>query len=397
MAIMESSLGRYDIIVGIPTKNNGQTIKKVVETASEGLNSYFPTMKSLIVIADGFSLDDTRKNAKSAKLHENQDIIVTKHGGGRGSAVRYILGMGKLFDADVVSLMDADLRSTEPSWLDSQIEAVLDGTDLVIPSYRRSKFDGVITNNVVYPIVYSLFGNDIRQPMVTERACSRKFVDLALSYPLFPNNWGVHVLFTTLACAEDLKIKEAEIGVKIYQSRKNYLIPEHQLMPKLMQTTAEIFFQVYNYMNSWKKIESIRQIEKIPYAGEYGELPPLEVDITTRKKKFAEALKRFEGVYKKFLPEEVHNKIITNKPKIDDETWCKIVFHYAYTYCRGYQSNEILESFVGLWNGRVAKQFETAASMGEHEFEDIIHNQVDLFLKNKQIAIDLFSKPEIVE
>lgn len=397
MPIMEPSLGRYDIVVGIPTKNNGQTIKRVIETASEGLRSFFPTLKSLIVIADGFSMDDTRQKAKSASIRENQDLIVVKHGGGVGTAVRYILGTGKMFNAEVVSLMDADVRSTEPMWLDSQIEAVLDGTDMVIPHYRRSRFDGVITNNVVYPVMYSLFGNDIRQPIATERACSRRFVELALSYPLFPDNWGVDVLLTTLACAENLKIKEAELGVKIYQSRKNYLIPDYQLIPKLTQTAAEMFLQIYNYANFWKKVKSVRKIEKIPYTGQYAELPPLEVDIETRKKKFAEGRARYDGIYKKFLPGDLYGKISSGREGIDDETWCKIVFNYAYTYCMGYQSPEILESFVGLWNGRVARQFETALKMDEHAFEDTIHEQVELFLSNRNIAVELFSKPEIVE
>ena len=51
---------KADILVGIPAFNNEKTIVHVVQMVSHGLNKYFKDRKSVIMIADGGSTDDTR-------------------------------------------------------------------------------------------------------------------------------------------------------------------------------------------------------------------------------------------------------------------------------------------------------------------------------------------------
>ena len=52
---------KADILVGIPSFNNEKTITHVVQMVSHGLNKYFRDQKSVIMIADGGSTDDTRE------------------------------------------------------------------------------------------------------------------------------------------------------------------------------------------------------------------------------------------------------------------------------------------------------------------------------------------------
>ena len=48
-----SAMGGAEIIVGIPSYNNADTIGHVVRAAQEGLQKYFPARRALIVNSDG--------------------------------------------------------------------------------------------------------------------------------------------------------------------------------------------------------------------------------------------------------------------------------------------------------------------------------------------------------
>jgi len=52
-----SKLKSVDIIVGIPSFNNANTIGNVVSNFANGLKQYFPHFKSLIINSDGGSTD----------------------------------------------------------------------------------------------------------------------------------------------------------------------------------------------------------------------------------------------------------------------------------------------------------------------------------------------------
>ena len=43
-----------------------------------------------------------------------------------------------------------------------------EGFDFVAPCYLRHKFDGAITNSIVYPVTRALYGCRIRQPIASE-------------------------------------------------------------------------------------------------------------------------------------------------------------------------------------------------------------------------------------
>ena len=62
--------------------------------------------------------------------------------------------------------MDSDLRSITPEWIELLLGPVLEhGFDYVAPLYLRHKYDGTITNSIVYPLTRSLYGREVRQPI----------------------------------------------------------------------------------------------------------------------------------------------------------------------------------------------------------------------------------------
>ncbi len=64
-------LGEADILVGIPSYNNAETIGHVVRAVNAGLAKYFPGARSVLVNSDGGSSDGTQEvvNKTVADLH----------------------------------------------------------------------------------------------------------------------------------------------------------------------------------------------------------------------------------------------------------------------------------------------------------------------------------------
>ncbi len=86
--------------------------------------------------------------------------------GGKGAALRTIFEIAAALDVQALVVVDSDLRSIVPEWIELLAGPILKGGyDFVAPLYVRHKFDGTITNTVTYPLTRALYGYRIRQPI----------------------------------------------------------------------------------------------------------------------------------------------------------------------------------------------------------------------------------------
>ena len=168
-----------DIVIGIPSFNNVRTISHVVRAAQAGLAKYFPQFPAVIVNSDGGSTDGTREAVLSTQLDDARLLLLSTpmlpvhrlsfpyHGiPGKGSAFRMIFAIAQRLGAKACAVIDSDLRSITPEWIDLLLRPVLyAGYDFVAPYYHRHKYDGTITNSIVYPLTRALYGAQVRQPI----------------------------------------------------------------------------------------------------------------------------------------------------------------------------------------------------------------------------------------
>ena len=137
---------------------------------------------TLLVVVLGAVLriaDGTQEIAEKTMIEDFQPLliprrrdlfskIVTPYHGlpGKGSAFRTVFEIARQLQVKASAVVDADIRSATPEWIDSLIRPVLDGGfDFVNPYYLRHKFDATITNSIVYPLTRTLYGKQIRQPI----------------------------------------------------------------------------------------------------------------------------------------------------------------------------------------------------------------------------------------
>src|SRR5262245_61739011 len=187
-----------DILIAIPSFNNEETIGAVLNAARTALLQ-FPQRKALIAQIDGGSSDSTLQRAKDTLQGETSFAQVSypvypvhqlegSHHSvpGKDSAYHTIFFLAEELDVQGCCIIGGDAVVT-PDWIASLLQPVLEmGFDLAAPFYQRHKYDGLLVNGIIYPLVRTLFGKRIRQPIGSDFGYSRSLIRHCLSL----ETWG---------------------------------------------------------------------------------------------------------------------------------------------------------------------------------------------------------------
>jgi glycosyltransferase involved in cell wall biosynthesis len=212
---------KYNVVVGIPSYNESDTIPHVTETVGEGLEEYFPDKKSIIVNVDNNSPDNTKEAFLDTKTRIEKKYISTAHGiRGKGNNILNLFKFAKSVDAEVIIVVDADLRSITKEWVKYLGQPVVDGYDYVLPLYSRHQFDGTITNHICYPVMFGMLSMDIRQPIGGEFAFSPRFMKhlLKQSWTESTRQYGIDIFMSLNAVLGGSKICQTGLGTKVHKA-----------------------------------------------------------------------------------------------------------------------------------------------------------------------------------
>ncbi len=228
---------RADIVIGIPSYNNGRTIGHVVRAAYAGLAKYFPQLTGVVINSDGGSTDNTQRSSTlragggqplDAVLHSAsgraQTVLPVSRRAGEGKRVSpdFSDGASRL-DAKACAVVDSDLRSITPEWIDLLIRPILfAGHDFVAPYYQRHKYDGTITNSIVYPLTRMLYGVRVRQPIGGEFGVSARLISRYLERDDWETDvarYGIDIWMTTIAIAEGYRVCQSFLGAKLHDAK----------------------------------------------------------------------------------------------------------------------------------------------------------------------------------
>lgn len=392
-----------DILVGILCKDVESTILHVLNVVNEGLYAFFPEYKKAIAVSIGPSTDRTFELAELFQPYNTISKIITYDIGGRGkgSGIRTILKIAKCLDAKCVVLVDGDLLSIRPKWIESIAGPILYGrADLTVPFYIRDKYDAVITNHLAYPFTRALYSVDIRQPIAGEFGLSKNLYEVLLQHPLFPNDFGIDIFIVTVAAAEEMSIRESLYTLKIHESTTRYLEPEKGLIPMFRQVTGKMFELAKYYEKVWKNAERVKR--KNFYRESFVQKPiPVKVNIENLEKDFKKDFERMRNAIKKFLPHDVFGKVESltrNANSFNAELWADVVYNFAAAYKllnKDVDRYILLEALKPLWIGRFVSYAVEVKDMDINEAEKVIQRQAEIFEEKFDYFASIYEKIEI--
>ena len=395
-------IGEAEIVVGIPSYNNARTIGQVVRAVSAGLAKYFPERKSVILNSDGGSKDGTREVVLGAELdagslllvshpvHPIQRISTPYHGvPGKGSAFRTIFAMAGQLNAKACVVVDSDLRSIAPHWVELLAGPVLDRQfDYIAPYYLRHKYDGTITNGIIYPITRALFGKRVRQPIGGDFGFSGRLAARYLEKDVWGTDvarFGIDIWMTLTAIAEGFRVGQSYLGAKLHDVKD----PGADLTSMFRQVVGSVFGLMESYEAVWQGVEGSEPVPMFGFPFDVG-VEPMTVNVERMTKAFCQGVNDLREVYQSFLSQETLEGLKTctgqagEEFRISDELWVHLIYECAAAYHHKKLDREhLLQSLVPLYLGRTASFVIQVRESNAREVEERIEQLCQVFETEK--------------
>ncbi|MBZ0170698.1 glycosyl transferase family 2 [Candidatus Methylomirabilis lanthanidiphila] len=390
-------IGKADILIGIPSYNNAGTIGGVVKTVASGLATFFPRAQSVIVNSDGGSQDGTPQVVQAALEDESTllvqhpvppiyKIITPYHGiPGKGSAFRTIFNIADALQVQACAVVDADLRSITPEWVERLIRPVYEGRfDYVAPLYRRHKYDGTITNSIVYPMTRALYGQQIRQPIGGEFGFSGKLAALYLAKPVWETDvarFGIDIWMTITAAAERYRICQAFLGAKVHEHKD----PGLHLSGMLVQVVGSLFSLMEEYANVWHTTQAS---SPVPIVGPLQEVEVEHVSVNVERMvdAFKQGIRDLLPIWETILASDTLAELRRIAPpdpekfRFPMDLWISVIYDFALAYHhRVLHLEHLLKALTPLYLGRTASFVLETQESGHQQVEEVIETVAERF------------------
>lgn len=364
-----TAAGEVDILVGVPTLNNQDTIDRVISAIRVGFVKYFPRERAALLNVDGGSKDGTPTIVKSAAVPDfrallasnplrSMHTLTTSYGPmrGKGEALRVILAAAELLRAKVCAIVSPDLETLTPEWIEALTRPIYrEGFDFLAPVYQRHKFDGLLISHVLSPLVAAAYGCEIDEPLGGEFAFSGRLASHYLSQDIWQQElmrFAPEIWMITTALVGNFRLGQAFLGPRVHSAKPG----GPDLAVTIQQTVGPLFSCLEVHESYWIKREGVQNIPVFGF--EYRlDLPPIRVN---RKRMFSTFLKGVTELTSILEPALTPSTLqqIREIAKLGsffpDDLWVRTVYEFAGAFHRSViNRNHLLQALTPLYLGRI--------------------------------------------
>jgi hypothetical protein len=389
-----------DILIGIPCYNNEATIAHVIQMVSHGLDRYYRDLRNVILVADGGSTDDSREAAKVFQIKPWQEKIVSIYRGsaGKGTALRSVFEAARMLSVKACAVVDADLRSITSDWIRDLIDPVIGhGYQFVAPVYLRHKYDGTITNNIVYNLTRALYGKRIRQPIGGDFAFSREVAKFYAEQDVWETDvarFGIDIWMTTTAITQGFKLCQSNLGVKIHDAKD----PGRQLGPMFRQVVYILFSLMERFESYWKSVRGSTPVETFGHTNSI-EPEPIAVDLEGMIEKFRVGFQQFSSLWKEIFCAECFDEIRKAAERgsrdfsLPTSVWVRLLYELSATFhAWSHNRFKVIELVTPLYYARAASFVRETWDMTSLAAENLVEEQALQFEEHKDYLLQVWKE-----
>jgi hypothetical protein len=324
---------------------------------------------------------------------------------GKGSAFRLVFEMARRLQARACAVVDSDLRSITPEWIDLLIRPVLLGKyDFVAPYYHRHKYDGTITNSIVYPLTRMLYGVQVRQPIGGDFGVSPALIDCYLKKDVWETDvarFGIDIWMTTVAVAEGFRVCQSFLGAKLHDAKD----PAADLSAMLQQVVGSVFDLMQEYEKVWREKQGSCSVPLFGFRFGVG-LDPIHVDVDRMLREFRRGSAELGDIWsvgmqrgtlseiRRLASETEENPVF----HLEDGLWAKVVLDFSMAYrVNPLLRGPLLRSLTPLYLARVASFVKETESLAADDVEERMEALCSSFESLKPYLISLWSGAPIQE
>ena len=401
---------RADILVGLPSFNNAETVKFVVQAVTTGLRNAFPSASVLLVNQDAGSQDGTPELMRSA-VEDRFPIAflnrTTSAPSGTESfprlsgawpaaqeAFHALLSATKQAGATACAVIDPSVRSVTPDWIPWLLSPIIEArAEYVAPLFLRPRYEGSLTNTLVYPVNRALYGTAMRYHAGGGCGISGPLAGLYVEQPFWDERavrGSLDACLTTVAVAEGRTLCQAGLGEKVVQSHGG----AEDVSMVVAQTVGAVFYFMERYQDVWERrvdVQTVRQVG-IPYRPQ-PDRGPINVDRMLRA--FRQGLRDLLPIWEIILsPETLAGILPLGLVEREDfrfppPLWVQTVYDFALAYHDKVLHREhLLKSLTPLYLGQMASLVLQTQQQKPEDVETCIEELCETFARMKPYLIE---------
>jgi len=387
MAEEEFLPAELDILAGIVAFNNESNIRPLAGKLSQSLQAYFPDRHSLLALCDGGSTDNTIKAFSELEMFLPKKVFsLAGDELGKGTVLKSLFAFTKQAKPKAILVNSGDIRNLNPEWVKLQTQSILEqGYDFAAPFYASHKFDGYVTNHVVYPLVYGLLCHDLRQPIGGDYAFTSMLPNywLQANWPVNASQFGIDIFMTCYAIISGASICQVNLRAKEH----NVIDPTKTISPMFRQTVSTLFKIV---LDNARIIKDLRRVQPVPHMGdEKADEPPVAaIDPEGVKEKFVTGFVKHREMIASCITDEdftrLRNLVQHDSVHIPAEMWARIVYDFIIAFKRDMDtSSEVMKAFIPVMFGRMYTFMTEVADKSTEETEKLVKAQAEVFFEQR--------------
>ncbi len=403
------SVGEVDVLIGLPTHNNAETVGQVVQVIRAGLLKYFPRERTAILNADGGSHDGTQDLVQAASISDARNshtlqALRTMHcfssqypgEPSTGTALHAIMAAADLLRARACAVISPE-SNISPEWIDLLIRpAYQQDFDFIAPVYCRHKFEGLLVTNLLYPMTRAVYGCPIREPYAAEFGFSGRLA----AHFLADTSWqqdvsgrGAELSLILAAIAGGFRLQQTFLGPKGTAERQ-----PADVVLAMRQTVGTLFASLERYFSNWSAITEEQAIVTVGPDNQVA-TDPMRVNRKRLLQMFRNGVGELEPILSSILShgtlEELKHFATVQEEEFQyaDELWVKTVYEFAASYQHAVISrNHIIQALVPLFRGRAYGYLVRNRETSGAEVEQQIENLCQIFERLKPYLLELWKK-----
>ncbi len=407
------SLSRADIVLGILSYNNADTIGRVTSNVQVGMAACFPNLRAVMVNADGGSRDGTQETALASVVNKDdfvqvafpvypaQKISPQQFGiPGKANGVQAILGIACDLNAAACAIIDSTASVASPETVEAFVKPVIErDIDFVSPLYLRHKYDAAILNGIVYPLTRALYGKRIHQPIGGDYALSSRLMK-HLAPQVRPDgdttSSGADAWIIGQALCGGFRCAEASLGLRVLSPHE----PALDADALLAQALHAVFTEMNRSAAFWQRI---RGSQPVPAFGPHFEpLPdPPPVDPNPMLQSFRLGYQNLQDIYRLVLPPAslMELKRMSGRTAeafhFDEVLWARVIYDFALAWrMRIMDRDHLLGALTPLYMGWVASWVSAVRNASPDEAQDCIEGLCMAYETQKAYLISRWRWPD---
>ena len=279
---------------------------------------------------------------------------------GREHAFRAFFTVAEELEVKACVVVDANLRSLTSDWMEVLLRPVIEkGVDYVAPLFRRARYEGSLTNCIIYPLSRALYGKRMRYQSGGGYGFSGKLASLYLTKNVWEGEaarYGIDSWLTTVAVAEGCEVSQGFLGTKIHDATLTGI----ELSVLLAQAVGALFHLMEAYQDVW---EGRKGSSPVPQFG-----PPYEqgpeggaVNVERMVRGFQQGLRDLLPIWEIILAPETLAGILSlglveaEEFRFPAALWVQTIYDFALAYHeKALHREHLLKSLTPLYLGRTA-------------------------------------------